>query len=106
MYNKAADLNEKYLKELNDSKRLITCLEQKIAKVEEERDSLQLATRLIAQDKYGHISDANRPSTKTSMQNANRSSNNRVDQYSILNEWQNIPINNMANPTESKQRKS
>ena len=31
MYNKAADLNEKYLKEINDSKRLITCLEQKIA---------------------------------------------------------------------------
>ena len=105
MYNKAADLNEKYLKELNDRKRLITCLEQKIAKVEEERDSLQLATRLIAQDKYGHISDANRPSTKTSMQNANRSSINRVD-HSVLNEWQNIPINNMANPTESNHRKS
>jgi hypothetical protein len=59
MYNRAADLNEKYLKEINDSKRLITCLEQKIAKVEEERDSLQLATRLIAQDKYGRNGDVN-----------------------------------------------
>ena len=50
MYNRAADSNEMYLKEINYSKRLITCLEQKIAKVEEERDSLQLATRLVAQD--------------------------------------------------------
>ena len=106
MYNKVADLNEKYVKEINDSKRLITCLEQKVAKVEEERDSLQLATRLIAQDIYGHISDTNRPNTKTSMQIANRSSNNHVDQYSILNEWQNIPINNIANSTESKHKKS
>ena len=40
----AADLNEKYLREINDSKRVITSLEQKISKVEEERDSLQLAT--------------------------------------------------------------
>ena len=36
-YNRAADLNEKYLREINDSKRLITSLEQKISKVEEER---------------------------------------------------------------------
>ena len=43
-YNMAADLNEKYLREINDSKRVITSLEQKISKVEEERDSLQLAT--------------------------------------------------------------
>ena len=39
-------LNEKYLREINDSKRVITSLEQKISKVEEERDSLQLATVL------------------------------------------------------------
>ena len=38
-YNRAADLNEKYLREINDSKRVITFLEQKISKVEEERDS-------------------------------------------------------------------
>ena len=43
-YNKAADLNEKYLREINDSKRVITSLEQKISKVEEERDSSQLVT--------------------------------------------------------------
>ena len=33
-YNRAADLNEKYLREINDSKSVITSLEQKIFKVE------------------------------------------------------------------------
>ena len=51
-YNNAVDLNAKYLKEINDSKQYIICPEQKLVKVEEERDSLQLATRLIAQHKY------------------------------------------------------
>jgi hypothetical protein len=43
LYNRAADLNEKYLGEINEKTRYINSLEQ----VEEERDSLQLATRLI-----------------------------------------------------------
>ncbi len=34
------------------SRQYIICPEQKLVKVEEERDSLQLATRLIAQHKY------------------------------------------------------
>ena len=51
LYNRAADLNEKYLVEINEKTRYINSLEQKLIKVEEERDSLQLATRLIAQDK-------------------------------------------------------
>ena len=42
----------KGIREINDNKRLITNLEQKVAKLEEERDTLQLAARLIAQDKY------------------------------------------------------
>ena len=74
-YNRAADLNEKYLREINDSKRVITSLEQKISKVE-KRDLLQLATRLIAPDNYGHFSDAKRPSTKSNMQITNGSSYN------------------------------
>jgi hypothetical protein len=52
LYSNAADLNVKYLKELNDNKQHITSLEEKLVKVEKERDSLQLAIRLIAQDKY------------------------------------------------------
>ena len=75
-YNRAADLNEKYLREINDSKRVITSLEQKISKDEEERDSLQLATRLMSPDKYGHFGDAKRPSTKSDMQITNGSSYN------------------------------
>ena len=66
--NRAADLNEKYLREINDSKLVVTSLEQKISKVEEEGDLLQLATRLIALDKYEHFSDTKRPSTKPNMQ--------------------------------------
>ena len=52
MYSKSSDLNERYLREINDNKQLITNLEQKVAKLEEERGTLQLAARLIAQDKY------------------------------------------------------
>jgi predicted nucleic acid-binding Zn-ribbon protein len=48
LYNRAADLNEKHLVEINEKTRYINYLEQKLTKVEEERDSLQLATRLIA----------------------------------------------------------
>ena len=73
-YNRAAYLNEKYLGEINDSKRVITTPEQKISKSEEERDSLQWATRLIALDKYEHFGDAKRPSTKSNMQITNGSS--------------------------------
>ncbi|CAB4033332.1 Hypothetical predicted protein, partial [Paramuricea clavata] len=51
LYKRAADLNEKYLVEINEKTRYINSLEQKLIKIEEERDSLQLATRLIAQDK-------------------------------------------------------
>jgi hypothetical protein len=51
LYNRVADLNEKYLSEINEKTRYINSIEQKLTKVEEERDSLQLATRLIAQDK-------------------------------------------------------
>ena len=51
LYNRAADLNEKYLVEINEKTGYINSLEQKLIKIEEERDSLQLATRLIAQDK-------------------------------------------------------
>ena len=52
MYNRSADLNEKYLKEINESKQHILYLEQKLLETKQEKDSLQLATRLIAQDKY------------------------------------------------------
>ena len=97
---------EKYLREINDSKRVITSLEQKIFKVEEERDLLQLATRLIAPDKYEHFSDAKRPSTKSNMQITNGSSYNCASQYPLLNDWQNFPISNLANYSASKRKKS
>ena len=51
LYNRAADLNEKYLVEINEKTGYINSLEQKLIKIEEERDSLQIATGLIAQDK-------------------------------------------------------
>ena len=55
LYNRAAELNDKYLKEINEKNQYINSLEQNLAKVQEERDSLQLATRLNAQDKlYQH----------------------------------------------------
>ena len=105
-YNRAVDLNEKYLREINDVKRVITSLEQKISKVEEERDSLQLATRLIAPDKYEHFSYAKRPSTKSNIQIANGSSYNSASPYPLLNDWQNFPISNLANYSARKQKKS
>ena len=40
-YNKAADLNEKYLAEITEYKNHISCLKQQLTTVKEERDSLQ-----------------------------------------------------------------
>ena len=40
LYNRAADLNEKYLGEINEKTRYINSIEQKLTKVEEERDRL------------------------------------------------------------------
>ena len=105
-YNRAADLIEKYLREINDSKRVITSLEQNISKVEEDRDSLELATRLIAPGKYEHFSDAKRPSTKSNTQITNGSSCNCASQYPLVNDRQNLPISNLANYSASKQKKS
>ncbi|CAB3985758.1 Hypothetical predicted protein [Paramuricea clavata] len=59
LYNRSSDLNEKYLREISKSKQHIINLEQKLVKLEEERDTLQLAARLIAQDKYCRNSDSN-----------------------------------------------
>ncbi|CAB4017630.1 Hypothetical predicted protein, partial [Paramuricea clavata] len=63
MYSNAADLNVKYLKELNDNKQHIISLEEKLFKFEEERDSLQLAIRSIVQDKYRQNEAATSAST-------------------------------------------
>ena len=104
--NRTADLNEKYLRDINDSKRVISSLEQKISKVEEKRGSLHLATRLIAPDTYGHFSDTKRPSTMSNMQITNGISYNCASQYPLLNDWQNFPISNLANYLASKQKKS
>ena len=46
-YNKAADLNEKYLAEITEYKNHISCLKQQLTTVKEERDSLQLAMSLV-----------------------------------------------------------
>ena len=51
LYNRAASLNEKYIKEINDFNQCISGLKENIVKLEQERDSLQLAVRLISQDK-------------------------------------------------------
>ena len=67
---------------------------------------LQLATRLIAPDKYKHFSDAKRPSTKSNMQITNGSSYNWASRYPLLNDWQNFPISNLANYSARKQKKS
>ena len=49
-YNKAADLNEKYLAEITEYKNHISCLKQQLTTVKEERDSLQLATSLVIKE--------------------------------------------------------
>ena len=49
-YNKAADLNEKYLAEITEYKNHISCLKQQLTTVKEERDSLQLATSLVVKE--------------------------------------------------------
>ncbi len=49
-YNKAADLNEKYLVEITEYKNRISCLEQQLTIVKDERDSFQLAMNLVAQE--------------------------------------------------------
>ena len=67
---------------------------------------MQLATRLIALDKYEHFSDAERPSTKSNMQITNGSSYNCASPYPLLNDWQNFPISKLANYSARKQKKS
>ena len=52
LYNRAAELNEKYVKQINDSNQCISTLKEDIVKLEQERDSLQLAVKLISQEKY------------------------------------------------------
>ena len=52
LYYRAAELNEKYGKQINDSNKCISTLKEDIVKLEQERDSLQLAVRLISQEKY------------------------------------------------------
>ena len=37
LYNRSSDLNERYLREINDYKQLITNLKQKVVRLEEER---------------------------------------------------------------------
>ena len=59
LYNRSSDLNEKYLREINESKQHIINLEQKLVTNEEEGETLQLAARLIAQDKYCRKSENN-----------------------------------------------
>ena len=49
-YNKAADLNEKYLAEITEYKNHISCLRQQLTTVKEERDSLQLAMSLVVKE--------------------------------------------------------
>ena len=52
LYGKSTDLNEQYQREIAENKRYINILEQKLFKVEEERDSLQVAIKLVVQDKH------------------------------------------------------
>ena len=49
-YNKAADLNEKYLAKITEYKNHISCLKQQLTTVKEERDSLQLAVSLVVKE--------------------------------------------------------
>ena len=49
-YNKAADLNEKYLAEITEYKNHISCLKQQLTTVKEERDSLQLAVSRVVKE--------------------------------------------------------
>ncbi len=81
LYNRAAEPNDKYLKEINEKNQYINSLEQNLAKVQEERDSLQLATRLIAQNKLYQHQNINCQSCKY------KYNNNHAP-------WQNIPEGN------------
>ena len=59
MYRESRALYWRILKEISDYKQHITNLEQKVVKIEEETDTLQLAARLISQDKYYRNVDSN-----------------------------------------------
>lgn len=88
LYNNAVDLNAEYLKEINYYKQHIISLEQKLGKVREERDSLQLATRLIAQDKYCQNEDV---TNKLSKQSCGQTTNGEGYRH---REWQKVNRNN------------
>ncbi len=86
-YNKAANLNEKYLVEITEYKNHISCLEQQLTIVKEEKDSYQLAMNLVAQESNhcnGNKTLPNqnllreRQSTHTGNKNSFQTNNNTV----------------------------
>ncbi|CAB4036771.1 Hypothetical predicted protein, partial [Paramuricea clavata] len=65
LYRKSTDLNEQYQKEIAENKRYINILEQKLFKEEEERDSLQVAIKLVVQDKHYQRENEAQPTQPT-----------------------------------------
>ena len=61
LYGKSVDLNGHYQREILDNKQYINNLERKVHNLQEERNSLQLAIKLIAQDKYCPNGNETRP---------------------------------------------
>ena len=72
-YNKAADLNEKYLAEITEYKNHISCLKQQLTTVKEERDSLQLAMTLVVKEPKRYNSNNPLPNQNTILINGRQS---------------------------------
>ena len=92
LYNKAADLNEKYLAEITEYKNHISSLKQQLTTVKEERDSLQLATSLVVKEPKRCNSNNPVPNQNTILINGRQSA--------FMDNKNSCQINN--NPVRSK----
>ena len=110
-YNKAADLNEKYLAEITEYKNHISCLKQQLTTVKEERDSLQLATSLVVKEPKRCNSNNPLPNQNTILINGRQSAfmgnknscqinNNPVQNKRFRNTFE--PLINEANHVDSE----
>ena len=106
LYGKSTDLNEQYQREIAENKRYINILEQKLFTVEKERDSLQVAIKLVVQDKYYQRENEAQPPVRDHIPHSHKKYPQEWNKVSLSKQYPNtkqiqlnpkplpIPVNN------------
>ncbi len=104
LYGKSTDLNEQYQREIAENKRYINILEQNLFKVEEERDSLQVAIKLVVQDKYYQRENAVQPPVRDHIPHSHNQEWNKVSLSKQYPNTKQIQLNSKPLPTPVNNR--